>query len=103
MARLAGAGEFPECAPGRVVPSIRDRRQRRGPFVFERLDRSTADLIVAVDGKAVKTVADFREAIESLNPGDTVQLTVLRKDQQLNIRVQLGGGPPKPKASGTRL
>ncbi|MBL6706942.1 MAG: trypsin-like peptidase domain-containing protein [Planctomycetaceae bacterium] len=78
-------------------------RQRRGPFVFERLDRSTADLIVAVDGKAVKTVADFREAIESLNPGDTVQLTVLRKDQQLNIRVQLGGGPPKPKASGTRL
>lgn len=78
-------------------------RQRRGPFVFERLDRSTADLIVAVDGKAVKTVADFREAIESLNPGDTVQLTALRKDQQLNIRVQLGGGPPKPKASGTRL
>ena len=78
-------------------------RQRRGPFVFERLDRSTADLIVAGDGKDVKTVADFREAIESLNPGDTVQLTVLRKDQQLNIRVQLGGGPPKPKASGTRL
>ena len=78
-------------------------RQRRGPFVFERLDRSTADLIVAVDGKAVKTVADFREAIESLQPGDTVQLTVLRKDQRIDIRVQLGGGPPKPKAPGTRL
>ena len=78
-------------------------RQRRGPFVFERLDRSTADLIVAVDGKNVKTVADFREAIESLKPGDIVQLAVLRKDQRLDIRVQLGGGPPKPKAPGTRL
>ena len=78
-------------------------RQRRGPFVFERLDRSTADLIVAVDGKNVKTVADFREAIESLKPGDIVQLAVLRKDQRLVIRVQLGGGPPKPKAPGARL
>jgi S1-C subfamily serine protease len=78
-------------------------RQRRGPFVFERLDRSTADLIVAVDGKNVKTVADFREAIESLKPGDIVQLAVLRKDQRLDIRVQLGGGPPKPKAPSTRL
>jgi len=78
-------------------------RQRRGPFVFERLDRSTADLIVAVDGKKVQTVADFREAIESLKPGDIVQLAVLRKDQRLDIRVQLGGGPPKPKVPGTRL
>jgi S1-C subfamily serine protease len=78
-------------------------RQRRGPFVFERLDRSSADLIIAVDRKKVQTVADFREAIESLKPGDIVQLTVLRKDQQLDIRVQLGGGPPKPKAPGARL
>ncbi|MGZ0167125.1 MAG: S1C family serine protease [Planctomycetales bacterium] len=78
-------------------------RQRRGPFVFERLDRSTADLIVAVDGKNVKTVADFREAIESLKPGDIVQIAILRKDQRIDIRVQLGGGPPKPKVPGTRL
>jgi len=77
-------------------------RQRRGPFVFERLDRSSADLIIAVDGKNVQTVADFREAIESLKPGDIVQLTVLRQDQQINVRVQLGGGPPKAGASAAR-
>ena len=77
-------------------------RQRRGPFVFERLDRSSADLIIAVDGKKVQTVADFREAIESLKPGDIVQLTVLRQDQQINVRVQLGGGPPKAGASAVR-
>jgi len=78
-------------------------RQRRGPFVFERLDRSTADLIVAVNGKDVQTVSDFREAIESLKPGDLVQITVLREERRTDIRVQLGGGPPKPKAPGTRL
>lgn len=78
-------------------------RQRRGPFVFERLDRSAADLIVAVDGKDVSTVSDFREAIESLKPGDIVRLTVVRKDQKLDVQVQLGGGPPKAKATGTRL
>jgi len=77
-------------------------RQRRGPFVFERLDRSSADLIIAVDGKKVQTVADFREAIESLKPGDIVQLTVLRQDQQINVRVQLGGGPPKSGSSAVR-
>jgi len=77
-------------------------RQRRGPFVFDRLDRSSADLIIAVDGKKVQTVADFREAIESLKPGDIVQLTVLRQDQQINVRVQLGGGPPKAGASAVR-
>lgn len=77
-------------------------RQRRGPFVFERLDRSTADLIVAVNGKDVRTVSDFREAIESLQPGDIVQITVLREEKKVDIRVQLGGGPPKPKVPGTR-
>ncbi|MDA1166547.1 MAG: trypsin-like peptidase domain-containing protein, partial [Planctomycetota bacterium] len=78
-------------------------RQRRGPFVFERLDRSTADLIVAVDGNQVKTVSDFREAIESLKHGDIVLLSVLRKNQKVDIQVELGGGPPKLKAPGTRL
>lgn len=77
-------------------------RQRRGPFVFERLDRSTADLIVAVDRKNVRTVSDFREAIESLKPGDIVQIAVLREDKRVNIQVQLGGGPPNPRAPGTR-
>lgn len=79
------------------------RRQRRGPFVFERLDRSTADLIVVVDGNKVSTVSDFREAIESLSPGDTVKITVLREKKRVDIRLQLGGGPPKPRATGARL
>lgn len=69
-------------------------RQRRGPFVFERLDRSTADLLVAISGKAVRTVAEFRETIQSFKPGDKVELTVIRDNRRVNISVELGGGPP---------
>jgi S1-C subfamily serine protease len=78
-------------------------RQRRGPFVFERLDRSTADLIVKVDGKEVKSVGDFREAIESRKPGESVTLTVIRDGQEVDIQIQLAGGPPQQRAPGTRL
>ena len=78
-------------------------RQRRGPFVFERLDRSTADLIVKVDGKEVKSVGDFREAIESRKPGESVTLTVIREGQPVDIEIQLAGGPPQQRVPGTRL
>lgn len=78
-------------------------RQRRGPFVFERLDRSTADLIVAVDGNAVKTVSDFREAVDRHKPGDFITLTVIRDKKKVDIRLQLGGGPPAERGTGTRL
>ena len=77
-------------------------RQRRGPFIFERLDRSTADLIIAVDGKEVRSVADFREAIEARKPADSVKLTIRREKRTIEISVQLGGGPPAKAASGTR-
>ncbi|MDA0589015.1 MAG: trypsin-like peptidase domain-containing protein [Planctomycetota bacterium] len=69
-------------------------RQRRGPFVFEKLDRSTADLLVAVNGKDVRTVSEFREAIQSFKPGDTVKLTVIREKRRIEVSVELGGGPP---------
>ena len=72
-------------------------RQRRGPFIFERLDRSTADLLVAVNAKKVRTVAEFRETIQSFKPGETVKLTVIRDNRRLDVSVELGGGPPKDR------
>ena len=63
----------------------------------ERLDRSTADLLVAVNGKKVRTVAEFRETIQSFKPGDTVKLTVIRDNRRLDISVELGGGPPRDR------
>ncbi len=69
---------------------IRERR-RQGPFVteFERIDRSGADLIVAVDGQPARTADDFLAAIESRNPGDRVLITVRREGYELEIPLTL--------------
>ncbi len=69
----------------------RVERRRRGPFVLERLDRTAADLIVAVGGKEVLTVDDFHAAIERYKPGDRVAITVIREGEKLNVTVDLGG------------
>ncbi len=73
---------------------------RRGPFSVQKLDRTAADLIQKVDGKKVETADDFLNYIESRNPGDTVILTIMRDDEQMEVKVTLGGGdqgqPKKP-------
>jgi S1-C subfamily serine protease len=70
---------------------VRERR-RQGPFVaeFERVDRSGADLIVAVGGEPVKTADDFLSAIESKSPGENVLIAVRREGHRLDISVVLG-------------
>ena len=69
---------------------IRERR-RQGPFMaeFERVDRTGADLIVAVGGEPVRTADDFLSLVESRNPGDRVLLTVIREGHSLDIPVTL--------------
>ncbi len=66
-------------------------RERRGPFVVERIDRSAADLIVALDGEPVKTAGEFLELVESHKPGERVVLRVIREGQRLELPVVLGG------------
>lgn len=70
---------------------IRQQR-RRGPFIYEerRIDRSYADLIVAVDGQRVKTADDLLSIIEQKRPGDEVVVTVIREQSQVNVGVVLG-------------
>ena len=69
---------------------VRERR-RQGPFMvdFERVDRTGADLIVAVDGQVVKTADDFLSAVESRNPGDKVLIRVQREGHELEIPLVL--------------
>jgi len=69
---------------------LRERR-RQGPFAteFERVDRSGADLIVAVAGENVRTADDFLSSIESRNPGDQVLITVEREGHRLELPVIL--------------
>jgi S1-C subfamily serine protease len=79
-----------ERAGMRAFRVIRERR-RQGPFVaeFERVDRSGADLIVAVSGETVRTADDFLSAVESRNPGDQVLITVEREGHRLELPVIL--------------
>ena len=69
---------------------VRERR-RQGPFQVdvERVDRSSADLIVAVESQPVKTADDFLSAVESRNPGDKVLIRVRREGRELDIPVVL--------------
>lgn len=87
IARLTPDG--PAEKAGLLGPTV--VRQRRGPFIVERVDRTAADLIVALDGKEVTNVDDFLTDIEGRKPGDVVELTIIRKSRRVNVRVVLGG------------
>ncbi|KEP69167.1 trypsin [Thioclava dalianensis] len=57
------------------------------------------DIIVAVDGKPMKTPRDLTRAIGSDNPGTTVQLSLLRANKPLTLSVTLETRPsPKTKS-----
>ncbi|MBI3866486.1 MAG: PDZ domain-containing protein, partial [Planctomycetia bacterium] len=66
--------------------------RRRGPFVVESVDRTAADLIIAVDGKKVTSADDFLGIVEAKEPGQEVSITVLRKGKEQQIPIVLGGG-----------
>lgn len=69
-------------------------KRQRGPFVEWRLDRSTADTIVAVGEVKVTTADEFLTEIEnSHHPGDDVDLTVLHAGHEAVIHVRLGESP----------
>lgn len=70
------------------------QQRRRGPFVYEetQIDRSEADMIIAVDGQRVRTADDLLSAIESRRPGDEVVLTVIREGRETKVPVILGAG-----------
>ncbi len=70
------------------------QKKRQGPFVYETesIDRSAADLIIAVDGQKVVSADDFLDAVESKRPGDEVLLTVVRDKRELTVRLRLTAG-----------
>jgi S1-C subfamily serine protease len=65
---------------------------RQGAFQVEQVyyDLSTADLILAVNGRPVKSADHLLSLIESQRPGDIVQLTIQREGRRQSVQVQLG-------------
>ena len=90
VARLAPGGPA-EQAGMRGFRRIVERRQR-GPVVYEteKIDRASADRILAVEGEQMRTGVQFRDKIWQYRPGDVVKLTILREGIRSEISVTLG-------------
>lgn len=48
------------------------------------------DVISAVDGKSLKSMAEFKQAIDHYKPKDTVSITILRDGEARTVKVRLG-------------
>ncbi|GAC1469121.1 MAG: trypsin-like peptidase domain-containing protein [Isosphaeraceae bacterium] len=72
------------------IQPIRLKILRYGSTLFRRPDPDSADVIIAVEGKRMRTVEDLLTEIESHAPGDVVSVTVLREGRARDIPVTLG-------------
>jgi S1-C subfamily serine protease len=73
------------------VQAVRVKVERIGPRSFRQtLDPESADLIVAIDHKRVRTVEELLTEVEKHRPGENVRLTVVRDGEAKDIEVQLG-------------
>lgn len=52
-----------------------------------------ADVVTALDGKAIATNSDLVNDVEARRPGDRVSLTVMRGNQTLKLSLTLGSRP----------
>jgi serine protease DegQ len=51
------------------------------------------DILVAVNGHAVSDSASLLNLIAALKPGDEARLTVARKQQSMDLKIQVGRRP----------
>ncbi|MCO6044918.1 trypsin-like peptidase domain-containing protein [Aeoliella sp. ICT_H6.2] len=67
---------------------------RQGNTVYKSRtsDVSRGDWLVAVDGKKVETASDFLAIMDSYNPGQTVNLTIMRNGREQDVKMTLGEG-----------
>lgn len=72
------------------IQPIQTRVVRYGSALVRRLDPESADMIVAVNGKRVRSVEELLTEVESHAPGEVVTLTVLRDGRTIDVPVTLG-------------
>jgi S1-C subfamily serine protease len=94
-----------ETTRGAIVSAVRDespaeRAGLRGgdgreTFNGVRVTRG-GDVIVAIDGKPVRSADDVVREIGDRLPGETVALSIVRGDDQTLVRVKLGARPAAP-------
>jgi S1-C subfamily serine protease len=62
---------------------------RRGGVEYRWVDRSKADLVIAVDGHSIRSLDDLLSYVESKKVGDHVTLTILRDGKRQEVDVEL--------------
>jgi S1-C subfamily serine protease len=72
------------------IKSAQVRVERLGPMIRQYLDTDSADMIVAIEHKRVKTVEELLTEVEKHQPGQTIRVTVIRDGQPQDISVRLG-------------
>ena len=63
---------------------------RRDGIVSQGIDRSKADLILAVNGKAVRTLEDLLTETEKKRPGEEAVFRIMREGERREVAVVLG-------------
>jgi S1-C subfamily serine protease len=85
IARLAPGGAAEKAGlrgPRRVTV-------RREGLVYQGIDRSAADLVLAVDGKPVRTLEDLLTEVEKKRPGERAVFGILRDGEKRDVPVEL--------------
>jgi S1-C subfamily serine protease len=72
------------------IQAIKVKVSRYGNALYRRIDPSSADVIVAIDGIRVQSFEDLLTEVEAHAPGDVVKVTVLRGGKLMDISVRLG-------------
>jgi S1-C subfamily serine protease len=85
IARLAPDG--PAERAGLRGPEVLE--SRRGPYLYRRIDRSKADVILAVDGQWVHSLDDLLVQVEKHKPGEKAVFTVVRDGERVEVPVAL--------------
>ena len=74
----------------RVFPGLpADEAGLRGAWRTARGDIMLGDVIVAIDGREVRSNDDYLSIMEQHKPGDTVSVTVRRAEESRTLRVRL--------------
>lgn len=73
------------------IQPIRMRAEQLAPGIIRRsLDYESADLIVAVEHKRVRTVEELLTEVEKHQPGQIIRVTVVRDGKPVDVSVRLG-------------
>jgi S1-C subfamily serine protease len=75
---------------GAEAAGLRAAKQDRGGNVV------VGDIIIAIDGRAVKTPGELLSRLDERDIGDTVRLTLIRDSKQLTVDIKLQGDQRAP-------